>query len=196
MSAFHPNATDRSRPKADPRCVRSGQLRSTTTRQGVYEGPLDARWGGRLMSELQLDGGCLCGAVRFECRSKVLNAYKCHCRECQQSSGGGFMGVMWVHDRGFRFVKGEPKFHMSVPSAGRELHRGFCADCGATVIVRNTAAKGLLFIVPSALDDPSVFAPRMEIWTGRAYGWDLIDATTPTFEGQPSDQEMLSFATF
>jgi len=48
---------------------------------------------------------------------------------------------------------------------------------------------------PSALDNPSVFAPRMEIWTGRAGGWDLIDATIPAFEGQPSDQEMLSFAT-
>jgi len=148
------------------------------------------------MSELKLDGGCLCTAIRFECRSKVLNAYKCHCRECQKSSGGGFMGVMWVHERSFRFVKGEPKYHISFPGAGRELHRGFCSNCGATVVVRNTAAKGLLFIVPTALDDPAVFAPRMEIWTGRAHRWDPVDATMPAFEGQPSDQEMLSFATF
>jgi hypothetical protein len=148
------------------------------------------------MSDLQLDGGCLCGTIRFECQSKILNAYKCHCRDCQQPSGGGFMGIMWVHERSFRFVKGEPNYHMSVPSAGRELHRGFCSNCGATVVARNTAAKGILFIIPTALDDPSVFVPRMEIWTSRTQRLDPIDATIPAFEGQPSDAEMLGFATF
>jgi hypothetical protein len=106
------------------------------------------------------------------------------------------MGIMWVHERSFRFVKGEPNYHMSVPSAGRELHRGFCSNCGATVVARNTAAKGILFIIPTALDDPSVFVPRMEIWTSRTQRLDPIDATIPAFEGQPSDAEMLGFATF
>jgi len=36
----------------------------------------------------------------------------------------------------------------------------------------------------------------MEIWTGRTERRDLIDTTIPAFEGQPKDEEMLSFATF
>ena len=63
-------------------------------------------------------------------------------------------------------------------------------------MARNTEAKGLLFLISTALDDPSVFAPRLEIWTGRTQNMDLIDATIPAFEGQPSDAEMLGFATF
>lgn len=148
------------------------------------------------MSELQLDGGCRCGAIRFECRSKIFNAYKCHCSDCQQSDSNDFMGIMWVHERSFRFVKGEPNYRVSVPSPGRELHRGFCPDCGATVFARNTAAKGIVFLIPAALDDPSVFMPRLEIWTGRTKRPDSLDPALPAFEGQPSDAEILSFATF
>lgn len=148
------------------------------------------------MDELQLDGRCMCGGITFECRSKILNAYKCHCRECQQSSDGGFVGLIWVRESSFRFVKGEPSYQISVPRAGRELHRGFCPDCGASVVARNTGAKGLLFLISTALDDPSVFVPRLEIWTGRTQNIDLIDAMIPDFAGQPSDVEMLGFATF
>ena len=32
-------------------------------------------------------GGCLCGAVRFAARVYLKDAYYCHCRMCQKSSG-------------------------------------------------------------------------------------------------------------
>lgn len=148
------------------------------------------------MSELELNGGCLCGAIRFECRSKIYHAYKCHCRDCQRSSGGGFMGLIWVRERAFRFASGAPGFFASSPGEGREVHRGFCPACGSNLVVRNTSAKGILFVVATALDDLSLFAPRMEIWTGRAQRWDAVDPALPAFTGQPSVDEMLRFATF
>jgi len=158
------------------------------------------------MSELRLDGGCLdggcldggcaCGAIRFECRSKILNAYKCHCRDCQRSSGSGYVGILWVYDEDVRLTRGEPTYFAVSPGPGRELRRGFCRECGSNVFAKNTVAPPLLFLIASALDDPTLFRPRLEIWTGSAPPWDLVDRTLPVFEGQPSRAEMLRVATF
>ena len=38
-------------------------------------------------------GGCRCGAIRYEVSSEPLAVMNCHCRDCQYTSGGGFCGV-------------------------------------------------------------------------------------------------------
>ena len=40
----------------------------------------------------ELIGGCLCGSVRFKCKSGPIVSYACHCRFCQRSLGT----VPWV----------------------------------------------------------------------------------------------------
>ncbi len=34
-------------------------------------------------------GGCLCGAVRYECHAKPMYPGHYHCKDCQKASGGG-----------------------------------------------------------------------------------------------------------
>jgi hypothetical protein len=38
-----------------------------------------------------MEGGCLCGAVRFSLASKPYDAGWCHCRTCQLNSGSPAM---------------------------------------------------------------------------------------------------------
>ncbi len=35
----------------------------------------------------KVTGGCFCGAVRYEAEVHLDDAYYCHCRTCQQTSG-------------------------------------------------------------------------------------------------------------
>jgi hypothetical protein len=35
-------------------------------------------------------GGCLCGAVRYECSVDPLFMGNCHCRDCQKASGSAY----------------------------------------------------------------------------------------------------------
>src|SRR5882762_1408411 len=41
-------------------------------------------------------GGCACGAIRYESTAEPLMMLHCHCRDCQQSSGGPFSSFVIV----------------------------------------------------------------------------------------------------
>ena len=148
------------------------------------------------MSELELSGGCDCGEVRFACTANPINEYKCHCRTCQRLSGSGFMAVIWVPRNKWTLTQGEPAVYVTEADSGRALHRCFCKTCGSNVFVSHSAMPDIVMIVPSALDDPSVFKPRAELWTSTAYSWDHIDQSIPNFEAQPSIKEIMAIASF
>ena len=35
-------------------------------------------------------GGCVCGAIRYECDAEPIMTFKCHCRDCQHVTGGAY----------------------------------------------------------------------------------------------------------
>jgi hypothetical protein len=78
---------------------------------------------------LPVTGGCLCGAVRFECTEPPVEGYYCHCTICQRAYGGLFSATVRVPGSGFRFTKGEPKYY----GATNLAKRAFCADCGSAM---------------------------------------------------------------
>ena len=39
---------------------------------------------------MKIDGGCLCGAVRYSGEAEPLFAGVCHCRDCQKFTGSAF----------------------------------------------------------------------------------------------------------
>lgn len=54
-------------------------------------------------------GGCLCGAIRYECSMEPLATIQCHCRDCQRNSGSGFAIVLAVQRASVTFQRGTPK---------------------------------------------------------------------------------------
>jgi hypothetical protein len=43
-----------------------------------------------MKTDLPLDGGCTCRAVRYRMTSKPLFVHWCHCRWCQRETGASF----------------------------------------------------------------------------------------------------------
>jgi hypothetical protein len=43
-------------------------------------------------------GGCMCGAVRYECTATPMFMGNCHCRDCQRASGGTYAPAIGVRE--------------------------------------------------------------------------------------------------
>src|SRR4029450_8772324 len=90
-------------------------------------------------------GGCYCGAVRYQAEGDALFKGQCHCRECQYISGGHPNVVMGMAEPGFTYTKGTGKqFRRS--DLERPATREFCAECGTHMITRTSGLPGAVLI--------------------------------------------------
>jgi hypothetical protein len=131
----------------------------------------------------EFSGGCVCGAVRYECDAEPIVMVKCHCRDCQRTSGGAFIPVVYVPSSAFRITKGLPRYYSTESIAGGSNKRGFCGECGS----RLTGAESTrgIGITAGSLDDPSMFRPSIEIHVADAQAWDHLDPVLAKFDGYP-----------
>ena len=129
-------------------------------------------------------GGCLCGAVRYECQAEPVVAGHCHCIDCRKSSGAGHCAHMGVPKKAVR-VTGEVAVYDRPADSGNVVSRGFCPTCGAAVHSTNSSMPDMLFIRASSLDDPEVFKPQMIVYASRAPSWDHMDPKLLSFATQP-----------
>jgi len=70
-------------------------------------------------------GGCVCGAIRFESKAEPALMLHCHCRDCQQSSGGPFSSFVIVPTEAFKVSQGSLRFHDSPSHAGGNRPRAY-----------------------------------------------------------------------
>jgi hypothetical protein len=139
--------------------------------------------------KIPFTGGCSCGAIRYECTAEPIMMLKCHCRDCQQVTGGGFAPAVLVPTEAFRLTRGQLHYHFT-PSIGRGKHkRGFCGQCGSRVTGGEFEGQSQsVGILAGTLDDPSWFQPQMDIFVSDAQPWGQMDPTIPKFDGYPPQQ--------
>jgi hypothetical protein len=137
--------------------------------------------------KLPFTGGCVCGAVRYECTAAPLLMFKCHCRDCQHVTGGAFVPGLLVPATAFRLTKGEMRYHFTPSLAGGQHKRGFCAACGSrlTGAEHETETRPFIGITAGSLDDPSWFKPQMHFFVSDAQPWDEMDPALPKFKHYP-----------
>jgi len=132
-------------------------------------------------------GGCVCGAIRYECAEEPILMFNCHCRTCQMSSGGPYTPVVLLSSKAFRITKGELKYYFT--DSVREKHpnkRGFCADCGSRITGGESRRKlPWVGVTASSLDDPSLYRPASEVFTSHAQAWDILNPALPHHEQYP-----------
>lgn len=131
-----------------------------------------------------ISGGCLCGAVRYETDAEPITTRLCWCRVCQYlAAGNAAVGVLFP-SAGMT-VTGETRDYESVADSGNRMHRRFCPRCGTHLFSEAESRPHLIFVRAGSLDDPEIARPAATIWTASAPAWAHIDASLPTFEGQP-----------
>jgi len=131
-------------------------------------------------------GGCACGAIRYQCTGAPLAMFNCHCTDCQRASGGAFVTVAIFPESSLRIVAGQVKYHRSVGDSGRWTDRGFCADCGTPLFARGEVALGYVSVKPGSLDDASWFKPTIDTWVPSAPAWFHLDPDLPKADKTPN----------
>src|SRR5262249_4887183 len=132
-------------------------------------------------------GGCVCGAIRYECTAEPIMMFKCHCRDCQQVTGGGFVVGLLVPASAFRVTKGQLRYHFTPRAAGGKHKRGFCPECGSRITGGefDQAPSGFVGITVGSLDDPGWFRPQMDFFVSDPQPWDHMDPAIPKYQLYP-----------
>ncbi|MBL6987420.1 MAG: GFA family protein [Methylobacter sp.] len=131
-----------------------------------------------------LAGGCLCGAVRYQCSVDPVWSGNCHCRDCQRISGGGYTSTFFVPEDSVA-ITGEVKYYEKNGDSGHPVRRGFCPTCGSQVFGKPEIIPGVLGIRAGSLDNPELYQPAMDIYTASAQSWDFMNPDLLKFAQLP-----------
>ena len=136
---------------------------------------------------MSIQGGCLCGAVRYSCSEETGGGH-CHCVDCRKTSGTGHCSHMIVPEPAFS-ISGEVRFFDKPADSGNLISRGFCPICGSAIYSKNSGMRGMVFVRASSLDNLEHFRPMMVVYTDRAASWDKMDSELPGFAAMPPRQQ-------
>ena len=136
------------------------------------------------MTDVKLQGGCLCGAVHYEVSGQPARFYHCHCSRCRKASGTGHATNLFLTGANLVFTRGEALLkRFKVPEAER-FARQFCTECGSAVARYVPELNGV--VVPAgSLDSEPPIKPQARIyWDSRA-DWSCTDEPLPHYAEMP-----------
>lgn len=113
------------------------------------------------------EGGCLCGAIRYQVRGEPLMVALCHCAMCRRAAGAPAVAWAMFTLTELRFLRAEPARYVSSPG----VERGFCGRCGTTLTFTGAMIPGLVDVTLGSLDDPADLPPQMHIWEQSRVPW-------------------------
>ena len=114
-----------------------------------------------------VEGGCLCGAIRYRIDGPSRRATSCHCLHCRRSSAAAF--VTWAEYRSadFKVLSGSPSCYESRPRVTRQ----FCGACGTQLTYRHADDPETIDVTACSLDDADKVAPEDHVWCDRMLPW-------------------------
>ena len=131
--------------------------------------------------EQDLDGGCLCGAVRYRVSGPFAASGICHCRMCRKTASVPPLPFVTLPQAAFAITRGQPTYYRS----SEHVVRSFCGRCGPPLIYRNDRKPQLVDIMTCSLDDPDRVPPTFHVWTRAKSAWSAIGDTLPAFDTPP-----------
>ncbi|MGD9965704.1 MAG: GFA family protein [Hyphomonadaceae bacterium] len=133
---------------------------------------------------MKIEGGCYCGAVRYEAEGEPTLRAQCYCRECQYIAGGGPNTFMLMPLEGFRYTKGAPS-QFARADIENPYTREFCSTCGTHLVTRRADLPAIV-IKAGTLDDPRQFGlPAMALFTGEKQPFHIVPEGVRSFERSP-----------
>lgn len=120
---------------------------------------------------VKVEGGCLCGKVRYGVVGSPKSSSVCHCKSCRRACGSQSVAWFVINRSQFALLAGETaKFQSSAA-----VTRGFCGECGTTLTYEHTDDLTVIEITTATLDRPELFKPTKEIWLSEKVSWATVN---------------------
>src|SRR5215469_15223550 len=102
----------------------------------------------------ELNGGCLCGAVRYKSNSAPEWVGLGHCTDCQKHSGSAFAIVGRLLKTALQ-IQGTIKAFSKLGDSGNPTRHHFCPKRGSSICRARKARPGMINLHAGTLDDSS-----------------------------------------
>jgi hypothetical protein len=133
---------------------------------------------------MKIEGGCLCGKVRYSADAEPAFVGVCHCKNCQKGTGTAFAIVVAFPTPALN-VQGSLQTFTGRGDSGKATYRQFCPECGSTLLDEAEMMPNVTMIMAGTLDDPSWVKPGMEIFCDSAQPWVELGGDRQRFAKMP-----------
>ncbi|MEC7760701.1 MAG: GFA family protein [Pseudomonadota bacterium] len=140
-------------------------------------------------------GGCACGAVRYETTGQPVKTGLCHCRYCQLRTGSAFGVSVYFPADAVREISGDLRDYTFHTESGRSFTTRFCTTCGTSVFWSLEVFPGLVGVAGGTFDPPTYwFDVTREVFTRSRAPFlphDLPDSfeTSPSYVPRPAGED-------
>ena len=114
-----------------------------------------------------LEGGCLCGALRYNIEPGDSRIVNCHCTLCRRASGAPFVTWFLLSREQFRLTAGEP----AVLQSSDHGTRWFCDRCGTPIAFLSDKRPDKIDVTVCSLDDPDSHVPEEDVYVETRLDW-------------------------
>ena len=127
-----------------------------------------------------VSGGCLCGDVRYQAHANLAEAYYCHCKYCQRSSGSTVEVGVSVKPGTLQYTNQKPRYYESSPIG----KRGFCQRCGSRLVWTSPRDPEWVSLSVGSLDFPGEVRPKQHLCVESQLPWFSIADDLPRLRSE------------
>ncbi|MDO9092789.1 MAG: GFA family protein [Rubrivivax sp.] len=143
-----------------------------------------------------LEGGCLCGTVRFRAIESPMRTLACHCTFCQKVTGSSYFAESMFAMDAVTFNDGKLKSYEHVSDgSNKKVFVHFCPNCGTTVSLTFERWPDVRGIARGCYDNPDAVTVSSHIWTRSAQSETALpeeSTNDPGWEGRAISHARLS----
>ena len=119
-----------------------------------------------------IEGGCLCGRVRYRVTPPFEVFHLCHCSQCRRSTGSAHAANIFTDPDRIEWLAGEDLIRRYTPDEADVISKCFCSHCGS-LVPYTSLNSGKLIIPAGSLDEAAGIDPVDNIfWRDRADWYD------------------------
>ena len=132
-----------------------------------------------------IEGGCLCGAIRYSSGAAPLMTAVCSCKNCQRQTGTSFSVLLAMPKGSIQYEGASLATYEDTGSSGQPVLRQFCPKCGSPIMSTLAVTPTLEWLKAGTLDDAAWVKPTVAVWCQSAQPWVDLGRDVTQFAQNP-----------